>query len=706
MFRRVLVVFLGILYATMANAQHAHNCATHTYFEEWVAQHPEALQRYKDMEMQLAPYFNTITPTIDRKTRAVVFKIPTVVHVIHKYGPEAISDNQVFDAIRILNNDFNKRNADTAAAVPAFANSIGRVEIEFVLARKDPQGVCTNGIDRIFSFKTDYGEDDAKLNGWDRTKYYNIWVVNKFNKVGVAGYSYFPSMIGGFGGINPMYDGVIILHDYMGSIGTGNAGTSRALTHETGHWLELPHPWGLNNDPGVACGDDGINDTPVTKGFTTCALTAATNCNVGIVENVQNFMDYSYCSMMFTPGQVAKMRSIVSNNVVQRGDLASTTNASFTGINNPPADCPIKADFGSSRYFGCINTSNFTIRNKSFGDTVSTSTWTLADGVYTQNGNSDFNVTFPSAGWKNASLTATSNAGTSTKTRNNLIYVSDPNIKRGFGYFQTWDHQVWNDEWPLFNIYENEVKWSIVGGGVFGGNCLKLSTFDKRGVPEFRYVNTYSGDIDEVISPAFDFTGQSAVKLGFFTSGARDINSLQLPDDVFTIFYSKNCGNTWTQLATYDAASLLNAGVKALEYAPAGDGDWVSRTVNLPSATLTGTVYFKFQYKASAAGNNFYLDNITFSDWATSITPDMAGTNTLIISPTANTGDFRIQTSVQDAIINITDLGGKVVYTTTNAALQAQGGYINLRGIIAPGMYMVNATRNGVNAATQKMIVQ
>jgi hypothetical protein len=98
--------------------------------------------------------------------------------------------------------------------------------------------------------------------------YLNVWTVSQMAD-GVAGYAYFPSSVTGQ---FLMYDGVMILSAYVGSIGTGSTLTTRALTHEIGHYLNLPHTWGLTNAPGVACGDDGIFDTPITKGWTTCTL--------------------------------------------------------------------------------------------------------------------------------------------------------------------------------------------------------------------------------------------------------------------------------------------------------------------------------------------------------------------------------------------------------------------------------------------------
>ena len=108
---------------------------------------------------------------------------------------------------------------------------------------------------------------------------------------GAAGYAYFP-------GITPAYkDGVVIRADYVGSIGTSNGSnySARSLTHEIGHYLNLPHTWGGTNNPGLPqnCSDDDfVQDTPNTIGVAnfSCDTTQVT---CGTLDNVQNYMDYA-----------------------------------------------------------------------------------------------------------------------------------------------------------------------------------------------------------------------------------------------------------------------------------------------------------------------------------------------------------------------------------------------------------------------------
>ena len=76
-------------------------------------------------------------------------------------------------------------------------------------------------------------------------------------------------------------------HNYVGSIGTSSSTGARTLTHEIGHCFNLAHVWGSTNQPGVACGDDLVTDTPETMGHTSCDLSSSV-CNPPLIENVQN----------------------------------------------------------------------------------------------------------------------------------------------------------------------------------------------------------------------------------------------------------------------------------------------------------------------------------------------------------------------------------------------------------------------------------
>src|SRR3990170_1094743 len=88
-------------------------CGTTQATQELYKQHP-ALKQVADIieEQQKkslqTPELSDLPP---------VYTIPVVVHILHNWGAENIPDANVKDAIRILNEDFRKLNADTIQVV-------------------------------------------------------------------------------------------------------------------------------------------------------------------------------------------------------------------------------------------------------------------------------------------------------------------------------------------------------------------------------------------------------------------------------------------------------------------------------------------------------------------------------------------------------------------------------------------------------------
>lgn len=274
---KIYFTFLFIILFSVSNqAQELKHCGTDEAIRQLYTAHPELLQAFIDNENS----YNAKISAGKNILSTTVYTIPVVFHVLHQNGSENISDAQIIDGINILNRDMRKLNADTINVTPKFRPLVSDIRIVFELAKLDPQGNCTNGIDRIYTSKTNYGDDSAKVNPWPRDKYLNIWTAKALQQ-GWAGYAYYPSAATGS---LVVHDGLMILSDYIGSIGTSNVNKSRTLTHEVGHWLDLGHPWNttinISINVGLACGDDLVFDTPITKGHTTCPNLLTPDCMI------------------------------------------------------------------------------------------------------------------------------------------------------------------------------------------------------------------------------------------------------------------------------------------------------------------------------------------------------------------------------------------------------------------------------------------
>ncbi|MDX9751152.1 MAG: M43 family zinc metalloprotease, partial [Flavobacteriales bacterium] len=236
-----------------------HFCSTDEVYHQMVASDPHILTHRAALEAAVQEYLSEADLRDDQEE----ITIPLVFHVLHLKGIENITTAQIVNQVALLNRDFATLNADTSLVIDAFQDRIGRSKIQFALATKDKFGNCTNGIDRIETVQTLYGGSFSKANQWPRNKYMNIWVARSLMEPGVAAYALYP---GSTEGLAQLFDGIMSRHNYVGNTGTASGSDGRTITHEMGHSLNLSHVWGDTNDPGIACGDDGVPDTPLTLG--------------------------------------------------------------------------------------------------------------------------------------------------------------------------------------------------------------------------------------------------------------------------------------------------------------------------------------------------------------------------------------------------------------------------------------------------------
>ncbi len=255
----------------------------------------------------------TVLPARDTVPNEII-TIPVIVHVLYNTGAENISMEQVLSQINVLNQDFRLLNADRSLIPAAFKGVAADSRIMFCLAKVDPDGRSTTGINRKATTKTFFTADDAMkfkaqggADGWDSKRYLNIWVCRIFGRT--LGYATPP-------GGEAAKDGVVITYNVFGTTGnvTSSFNKGRTTTHEVAHWLGLKHIWGDDY-----CGDDGIDDTPQQKSynFDCPSFPRMSNCTpVATGDMFMNFMDLTgdACMNMFTQGQKNKMRSAFALN--------------------------------------------------------------------------------------------------------------------------------------------------------------------------------------------------------------------------------------------------------------------------------------------------------------------------------------------------------------------------------------------------------
>lgn len=545
--------------------------------------------------------------------REETYIIPVVFHIIHQNGVENISDEQVFDQMEILNRDYRKRNADTLLTMDEFKPIAADAKIEFRLANVDPFGNCTNGIEHIYSHETNNGDDYSKLNQWPRTRYLNVWVVASMRD-GVAGYAYYPSAVAT--GLH-YADGIIILHNYIGSIGTSSAYSSRALTHEIGHWLGLPHTWGNTNSPEVACGDDGIEDTPVTAGHTTCELVDTDHCEDGVAENVQNYMEYSYCSTMFTEGQADVMTLTLETPISGRNNLHTDLNKTQTGIEGTPELCTPLPDFFTTKQFVCEG--NSTVFKPSVSRApVSEYSWHFVGGTPEYSTEISPTVSYANPGMYDVSLTVTNAAGSETTTKTNYVNVIADYWQHEGPFWEDFENDhFYTNNWIVVNPEDDGVKWELTDAAGASGNssvALKYYKADPDPFLEPHYYARQGGSKDYLVSPSYNISQTTEAALQFKYSYATINSGVFDPQDLtLKVYYRKNCDDTWYLIKNIKPSELACVGYVGTAYYPGFGDNWELVNIPLPEPALATSVRFMFEFIAEDNSNNFFIDDINLA---------------------------------------------------------------------------------------------
>lgn len=685
-----------------------------------------------------------------QKNGAPKYIIPVVVHIFHQNGNENISDAQILSEIAQLNKSFRKQNNDTSRIRPFFKDIAADAQIEFRLAKKDPKGNCTNGIVRFFTPLTTKGNDELKkLSVWDSKRYFNIWVVNSINKgpgVGVAGYAQFPFFAGG--AFSASTDGIMVIHNEFGNIGTSNPGQTpnvTTATHEAGHWFGLYHPF-----QGDSCDNegDGIAETPTTYKWqdglrpgspaVVCLRTPCSSTNLVITSTpntcstdnpdlpdmIENFMDYylgDSASNMFTLQQVARMHFVLDN---YRRELWQPSNLEFTGVADgytctPP---PIaKFNMTTTTQKVCQG-GNVTFRDNSYNASVTSRTWDFGESATPSTGTTTpITVSYSTPGWKKVTLTVTGPTGTSTAVEDQFVYVQPTSEFQRTGesgfVFADWDYinNFLEQGW----VFESEFGQPWARSSVAktnGSHSLVLRS------NQLEYGFTYS-----LVSPTFDLSGSSNPFFSYkYSFAANYLNASDQNDsrDGMVLAVSYDCGRSWsTKKQTIGSVGspttpnpLTTSGTPLQanqNYVPINNAQWKTESIAgtvIGNSSQLASVKFRISFTYQG-GNNFYLDEVVVGSRGSTSTRELAAEDiqfNVVPNPFQNEATVRYELpSAESVSIQLFDLVGKEVGVLFSGKQDAGPQSVKIDGTslgLKPGLYFVK-TSVGDGSFTTKVFM-
>ena len=493
-------------------------------------------------------------------------------------------------------------------------------------------------------------------------------------------------------------DAIVILNNYVGSIGTANVNQSRALTHEIGHWFNLQHTWGNTNNPGVACGDDLVGDTPNTKGYTACStLLGSQICAAGVSENYQNYMDYSYCSVMFTNGQAARMNLAANSSTSGRSNLSTPSNLIATGV-NPLAQCPPTALFKSDKQIICFGQTIAYTDLSNIGVPTNWS-WTFEGGTPSTSSVQNPTITYNNPGTYSVQLISSNSNGSSApeiKTGYITVLASPITSALSEGFEGS---SIPNSIWVTKNVSASSTDWQQTSSAAASGS---KSAF----VPE----SVAPSSTVELFSPTYNFSAMPGIALTFKWAGAERDTTTHSSYDVLSVMFSTNCGASWTPrlLRNIKTSTSGVSGIVNGSFYPTSN-QFKQEVVPLSSLVSSTNVLFKFKFTTDVgSSNNFYIDDINLSSTVTSITEKEGDLKNVIIFPNPAIENVTIAFDLLESKsveINVCDVLGRVVKSIAKQTVPS--GLNNLSipvNNLSKGIYFIKINVDEV-ISLQKVII-
>ncbi|MBS1554200.1 MAG: choice-of-anchor J domain-containing protein [Bacteroidetes bacterium] len=639
---------LALLICNLQTLWAQERCGTVAYETQLAKGNPkrETKQQFEDwiQRVHMAPASKLKTQA--KNQTQSTFIIPVVVHVVHNGEPVGtgvnISDAQILSQINVLNNDFNRLNADRTNTPTAFQSVAGSFDVQFVLAKQDPTGIATNGIRRVQGTKTTWSlSDNFQLKSqsyWPAEDYLNVWVCNL---TGFLGYTQFPvSTLPGLEGSSNerLTDGIVINYREFGTIDDGpfdldsRYNKGRTLTHEMGHFFGLRHIWGDGSD---CTSTDFVSDTPAQSASTSgCPSHPRLDCGSPQQPRMfQNYLDYTNdaCMNLFTQGQVSRMSIVLQNSprrvslLLSAGSLPPSTLPNDLGIKNiiAPLVTQCAGSFQPSIQVRNYGTNAITsaqiqlVRNGTPIETISPSlnlliaqetiiTFSTVSLVAGANATFTFNILQTNG-------TSDGNAQNNSRTVN----ASAPTVASSL---------------PLFETFASQSNWGIV-------NPDGLTTWQTVTTPSGKtaaYLDFYDyaevGATDLLTSPVIDLTSSTKATLIFERAYAPYPG---VTGERLRVLATTNCNFTnAVELFSKSDDELATTDFDYNNYTPLNNAQWVTEVVPL-DGFLGGSVQVAFE-GTNANGNNLYITNVRIvnTNWL-----DVALVKMLSPSPVSCVGD-------------------------------------------------------------------
>lgn len=653
--------------------------------------------------------------------------IPVVVHVLWHNPVENISDEQIFSQIKVLNEDFNSLNADTIKTPAYYKPLRGKTNFYFRLAKQDPDGLPTNGINRVHTdIDSGFGLDGkinfTKFGGqdpWDPRYYVNIYVCVLYESSNTFAVTYFP-------GGSLRRDGIICDYRFFGTVGitTPPYDKGRTVTHEMGHYFNLDHTWGptdLTSLPDCT-DDDHVEDTPPQSVANYgCPKFPTVSCVPGISDAYMSYMDYTNdaCMNMFTKGQAERM--IASYYVMTpylkyskalKAPLLTKNDAGIKEIIKP---------FENGYYCKKQVKPKVVVRNYGTGILHAvTIRYTMDGTTWLSQKFNDLDIAAYATDTLQLNAVDINNSGSMLFK----VFTAEPNGSKDENNANdeasvTFNHTTGNGSALPFSENFQSVKfppagWSVINpdglftwapttGSLLSGYAPSVM-MDNIEFPKH-------GGVDELVTPSLDFSKAVHPVLTFSHAFAL-YKFGRNKSDTLKVLVSTDCGESWASIFDKGGRDLSTATNGRYGYfSPDSASQWKKNVIDLSAYAGQSNVLISFQ-NIGGMENLLYLDNISVKDISTESIKQSGsaelkaiegscGNIKIIPNPVAS-GFMISGTDInKPTIVVCKDVYGKTVWHTNIA----HKNYMELPAALKNGMYFLQMIADG-KVCSQKIVVQ
>ncbi len=296
-------------------------------------------------------------------------------------------------------------------------------------------------------------------------------------------------------------------------------------------------------------------------------------------------------------------------------------------------------------------------------------------------------ITYNTPGIYNVTLIVTATGGGDTITKTNYIVVQPANnplpLAQTFesgtfppaGWYNN-NPNNWNTSNNAYGCIWQLYSHPNAGGFGHSNSCMMFYNYNS-GYKDYLVnqpppPNPLGGQNQQIYTPAYNFRHVAKDSL-YFDVAYAPFNTEY--SDTLAIYYSLDCGITWTNIyykggmSLATSTSISTTPADSLGFIPSAS-EWRTDYIQLPPATYgQPSVMFSFENR-SYWGGQLYIDNINIPPG-----PPVLGVNTIpssdgnvVLYPNPNKGSFTIQSSVVSGqyAVEVYNFLGEKVYSQYN----------------------------------------